>query len=154
GLDFLAADSAAVRTKPLYRVIVSGTPLRPEARRFAVQWGILAIEPERLPLLAVHWLAGRHLETLAGVSPETQDAIWNEVPHLVTPLQDRVSRLCGLLRGAGEFVSDHRIDRAINEFQRVAGDCYWMALEEDDPNWLEDRYDALHEDLRLDGGSS
>ncbi len=101
GLDFLAADSAAVRTKPLYRVIVSGTPLRPEARRFAVQWGILAIEPERLPLLVVHWRAGLHLETLAGVSPETRDAIWNEVPHLVTPLQDRVSRLCGLLQGAG-----------------------------------------------------
>src|SRR5437588_5255064 len=64
GLDFLAADSASFRAKPFYRVIVSGGPLKPEARRFAVQWGILAIEPDRLPLLVLHWLAGRHVPHL------------------------------------------------------------------------------------------
>jgi hypothetical protein len=110
----------------------------------------LAIEPERLPLLVVHWLAGRHLEALAGVSPKTRDLICREVPHLVTPLQDRISRLCGLLQDAGEFVSSHRIERAINQYQRVVGDQYWMALEETEPTWLEDRYDALHKDLALD----
>jgi hypothetical protein len=151
GLDFLAADSAALRTKPLYRVIVSGTPLRPEARRFAVQWGILAIEPDRLPLLAMHWLAGRHIGHLDGVSEETQEAIWREIPCLVTPLQERVSRLCGLLQGRGEFIGSIRIERALNDLQRRAGDYYWMALEEDNPIWLEDRYDALHRELDLDG---
>jgi hypothetical protein len=149
GLDFLAADSAAIRSKPLYRIIVSGTPLRPEARRFAVQWGILAIEPDRLPLVTLHWLAGRQVPHLIMVDESTQDAIWREIPHLVTPLQDRVSRLSGALRGASELVSEHRIERAM-AYQREAGDYYWMALETADPSWLEDRYDGLHDELDLD----
>ncbi len=54
-----------------------------------------------------------------------------------------------LARG-GEFVSDRRIEWAINEYQHVTGDQYWMTLEEDEPTWLADRYDALHKDLGLD----
>jgi hypothetical protein len=151
GLDFLAADDASLRKKPLYRVIVSATKLRPEARRFAVQWGILAVEPDILPLLVIHWLAGRHLKNLSGVSAETQDAIWSEVPHLVAPLQERMSRLCSLLEGSGELIGAHRTDRALNDLQRVAGDYYWMAVEEEQASWLEDRYDWLHRELCLDG---
>ena len=149
GLDFLASDNASFRSKPLYRVIVSGSPLKPEARRFAVQWGILAIEPDRLPLLSLHWLAGRHVPHLYNVDDQTQDAMWREIPHLVAPLQERLSRLSGALRGGVEVVSNHRIERAM-EHQRVAGDYYWMALEEEDPTWLEDRYDGLHRELDLD----
>jgi hypothetical protein len=151
GLDFLAADCGWLRKKPLYRIIVSATPLRAEARRFAIQWGIQAIEPERLPLLLIHWLAGRHLTSVDGISAEIQDTIWREVFHLVAPLQERVARLCGLLNGSGQFMGDRRIERALKEYQRVVGDHYWMALEEDDPTWLEDRYDVLHRDLDLDG---
>lgn len=97
GLDHLIADNTSFRSKPLYRVVASGSPLKPEARRFAVQWGILAIEPDWLPLLTLHWLAGRHVPNLDSVDEQTQDAIWREVPHLVTPLQERVSRLSGAL---------------------------------------------------------
>jgi hypothetical protein len=151
GLDFLAADNASFRSKPLYRVIVSGSPLKPEARRFAVQWGILAIEPDRLPLLSLHWLAGRQVPHLYNVDEHTQDLIWREIPHLVTPLQDRVSRLSEALDAGAAIVSRHRIERALKH-QRVAGDYYWMALEEAEPTWLEERYDRLHRQLHLDGG--
>ncbi len=151
GLDFLASDNASFRSKPLYRVIVSGSPLNPEARRFAVQWGILAIEPDRLPLLSLHWLAGRQVPHLDNVDEPTQDAIWREMPHLVTPLQERLSRLSGALEGGAEIVSSHRIERAM-EHQRVAGDYYWMALEEENSAWLEERYDGLHRELDLDHG--
>jgi hypothetical protein len=149
GLDYLAADCASFRAKPLYRVIVSGSPLRPEARRFAVQWGILAIEPDRLPLVALHWLAGRHVPHLEDVDGETQAAIWKEVPHLVTPLQERVLRLSGAFDGGSETISTHRVERAIEQ-QREAGDRYWMALEEDNPGWLAKKYDGLHNELDLD----
>jgi len=150
GLDYLVADDASFRSKPLYRVIVSGSPLKPEARRFAVQWGILAIEPDRLPLVALHWLAGRRVPDLNGVDETTQEAIWREVPQLVTPLQERVSRLSGALGGATEVVGRQRIERAMMQYQREAGDYYWMALEENDPTWLEDKYDGLHRELDLD----
>lgn len=149
GLDFLAADNASFRSKPLYRVIVSGTPLRPEARKFAIQWGILAIEPDRLPLLSIHWLAGRQVPHLDRVDEQTQNAIWREVPHLVTSLQERVSRLSESFSGGAEIVSGHSIERAM-ERQREAGDCYWMALDEENPTWLEDKYDRLHRELDLD----
>lgn len=152
GLDFLAADNASLRSKPLYRVIVSGSALKPEARRFAVQWGILAIEPDRLPLLALHWLAGRHVPHLYNVDEQTQDRIWREIPHLVAPLQNRVSRLSRVLDGAAEIVSGYRIEKAM-EHQRIAGDYYWMALEEEEPTWLEERYDGLHIELDLDNGA-
>jgi hypothetical protein len=149
GLDYLAADSASFRAKPLYRVIVSGSPLKPEARRFAVQWGILAIEPDRLPLIALHWLAGRRVPHLEHVDDDTQKAIWKDVPTLVTSLQDRVARLSGAFGGDAELISTHRVERALQQ-QREAGDYYWMALEEDNPGWLEERYDGLHTELGLD----
>jgi len=68
---------------------------------------------------------------------------------LVTPLQERVSRLSEALVGGTEVVSSHRIERAM-EYQREAGDYYWMALEEDNPIWLEEKYDCLHRELDLD----
>jgi hypothetical protein len=64
-------------------------------------------------------------------------------------LADRVSRLSGALDGGAEIVSSHRIERAM-EHQRVTGDYYWMALEEQEPTWLEERYDGLHRELNLD----
>lgn len=149
GLDHLAADNAWFRTMPLFRMIVSGSPLRHEARTFALQWGILAIEPDRLPLLFLHWLAGRDVPHLVGVSPEAQETIWREVPHLVTGLQDRVTRLARVLAGEAEIIGHHRIEKAL-EHQREAGDHYWMALEAGHPTWLEAIYDDLHRDLNLD----
>jgi hypothetical protein len=149
GLDYLASDNASFRSKPLYRVIVSGSPLKPEARRFAIQWGILAVEPDRLPLLLLHWLTGRQVPYLNGVDEQTKDAIWREWPNLFTPLQERVCRLAGALGSGMEIVSSHRIEMVLNH-QREAGDYYWQALEEDEPTWLEDRYEGLHRELDLD----
>src|SRR5438128_3515720 len=59
GLDFLAADNPALRSRPLYRVLLSGGPLCHEARVFAAQWGILTVEPDRLPLLLLLSLSCR-----------------------------------------------------------------------------------------------
>lgn len=149
GFDFLAADNASFRSKPLYRVVVSGGPLKPEARRFAAQWGILVIEPDRLPLLVLHWLSGREVPHLHWVEEETQRSIWQEVPHMVTPLQERVARLSGAIGGDAEIISSHRVERVMKH-QREVGDHYWMAVEEANPTWLEDQYDGLHRELDLD----
>jgi hypothetical protein len=149
GLDYLAADNDSFRSKPLYRVIVSASPLTIAARKFAVQWGILAIEPDRLPLLSLHWLAGRRVPNLDGVDEHTQMQIWREVPHLITPLQQRVVRLSGVLSNGSELVSNHRVENAM-KFQLNAGKFYRIALEENDPAWLEDRYESLHRELNLD----
>ena len=52
-----------------------------------------------------------------------------------------------------EVVSTHRIERAMGH-QREAGDYYWMALEEDNPAWLEEKYDGLHRELDLDNAGN
>src|SRR5205085_4373510 len=51
GLDFLAGEDTRVRCKPLFRVFATATPVETSARIFAIQWGILLIEPDRLPVL-------------------------------------------------------------------------------------------------------
>ena len=108
----------------MYRVFLSGGILSREARRFALQWGILVVEPDWLPLLTLHYLAGRAVNNVQYVPLAVQDEVWDEVPSLVTSLQSRISRAVGLL-GTGEPVLTHgRIDRALDYLQRNVGDYY------------------------------
>jgi hypothetical protein len=91
GLDHLVGGSRLLRATPLYRVILSGHVLTPEARRFALQWGIAVIEPDRLPFVLLHQLAGRNVPNLRRITTDAKDEIWSEVPALVTPLQAKMA---------------------------------------------------------------
>src|SRR6266571_5191972 len=51
------SETAGSRT--LYRALVTATPVEATARVFAVQWGILLVEPHRVPLLSLYILAKR-----------------------------------------------------------------------------------------------
>ena len=149
-LDAIAADGRDLRSKPLYRAVVSGTLLSPAARRFAAQWGIVAIEPERLPLPLLHWLAGSRIDTAGTVDTRRREDIWRAVPQVIVPLQTRLRRLVRLLDEDGELIAAHRVDRFINDFQRISGDYYWTAMDESYPGWLEERYEDLSWELDLD----
>jgi hypothetical protein len=85
GIDHLLAEGRTLRRLPFYRVILSGGLVSPAARRFAVQWGILIVEPDRLSFLVLHNLCGRIVPPLRNVPLQTQDDLWGEVPRLVTP---------------------------------------------------------------------
>ena len=151
GLDYLVSEDHVLRRLPLYRVILSASLLSPAARRFALQWGIAAIEPDRLPLLLLHHLAGHRIPALSGVQVPTQDEIWREVPRLVVPVQQRIHQLSGAMNGKGEVIGSARIDRALHRLQREAGDAYWTAMDMQNPAWLEERFEQLNRDLNLDG---
>jgi len=135
----------------LMTILLSVNLVKPEARRFALQWGILVIEPDRLPFIVLHDLAGRYIEDLLDVTPEEQDEIWREVPKLIVPLQERIRRFASLLTCNEQSLGDHRIDCAIGRLQRVAGDYLWTAMEHQNPDWLEHRFDAINDALNLDG---
>lgn len=152
GLDHFLGGGESFRETPFYRVILSGHILTPEARRFALQWGIIVIEPDRLPLLLIHDLAGRIVPRLRSVGITVQDEIWSEVPSLLSPLQRKISGFSQLMGTGQRCILDFRLDRAIDFIQRVVGDQYWMALDANEPQWLEQRYDALNEALDLDVG--
>jgi hypothetical protein len=151
GLDFLFADNEVVRQCPLYRIVVSATILSPAARAFALQWGIIVVEPERLPLLLIHHLCGHRVEGLSSVTAGEQDEIWYELPKLITSLQDRVRQLASAIDGKRKVLSDVRIERALYAFQRLAGDYYWNAMDRLDSLWLEQRFERLNKELNLDG---
>ena len=145
GIDFLLAEDRTIRRLPFYRVILSGGLLSPAARRFAVQWGIVVIEPDRLPFLVLHDLCGRFVPTLRNVSLEAQQEIWDELPLLLTPLQMRLDRMCRLLAAGEEecIVGEYRLRWAIETAQREIGDFLWDALDEHNPAWLEDRFERV-----------
>ena len=144
GIDYLLAEGHRLRSLPMYRIVLSGGLLSPPARRFAVQWGILAIEPDRLPLLALHELCGRIIPCLRNVSLQMQDDLWEEVPRLIVPLQDRLTRIGRLLQGGEEcLVGEYRLSWAIDHAQRIIGDYYWDAMDEQNCLWLEDRFEQV-----------
>ncbi|WP_137141139.1 hypothetical protein [Azospirillum brasilense] len=136
GLDFLLGGDPQLRRRPLYRMFVSGTPLSDDARRFALVWGIVAIEPNRLPLPVLHWLAGSTMPPPRGlrIPPER---IWQRVPALVAPLQDRLRRMAVCVTAGEEVVTRGRIEDALVALQDGDGALMWRALEAEDPLWLE-----------------
>lgn len=144
GLDYLLAEGRTLRALPFYRLVLSGGLVSPAARRFAAQWGISIIEPDRLPFLFLHELAGKVVPPLRNVPLPTQDELWDEVPRLVTPLQQRVTRICRVIQSGEECVlGDYRLNWAIDQAQRVLGDHYWSALDEHNPYWLEERFEQV-----------
>jgi hypothetical protein len=143
GLDFLAGTSLSLRRRPLYRLLLSGRLISQEARRFALQWGIITIEPDRLPLLMIHRLA-----TSYALGQSTRVAEWRadlleEVPQIIEPLQKRLQRLASLMGTDEPLLSSQRIDRALEVFQLQLGDTCWTAMDETEPHWLAERYDCL-----------
>jgi hypothetical protein len=72
-----------------------------------------------------------------------QDQIWEEIPRIVVPLQERMQRLVALLGDDEPLVSSLRIERLLEAYQLQCGDMYWAALDDVVPGWLEDAYDAL-----------
>jgi hypothetical protein len=138
-LDFVLTGDPRIRTRPLYRLFVSGSPLSREARRFALLWGIVVIEPDMLPLPVLHWLAGSALAFRA----ELQDSaarLWREIPGLISPLQERLRRLPRCIAGVEHVISTGRLDSALDILQDGCGFRWWRELDGHDPSWLERVY--------------
>jgi hypothetical protein len=89
GLDFMLTGDPRLRTRPLYRLLLSGSRLSREARRFSTLWGIITVEPDLMPLPVLHWLAGSTFVNNPG-EQKIADRIWREIPVMVAPLQERI----------------------------------------------------------------
>ena len=148
GLDFLASANAALRRRPIYRLILSGRLISEQARRFALLWGIVVVEPERLPLLLVHRLAGCIIPGLPGWATLLQDEVWEEVARVISPLQTRLQRFSSLLGSEEALVSESRVSRLLELYQLRFGDAAWAALDDVEPLWIEERYDRLQLDTQ------
>lgn len=143
GLDFLAVSGSSIGKRPFYRLLVSGRLISQEARQFALQWGIITVEPDRLPLPIIHKLAGSRVPGLPPWAAEMQDAVWEEIPSVISPLQRRVERLASAIAAGEPLLSTPRINRMLSLYQLQFGDACWDAMDMTEPEWLEERYDAL-----------
>jgi hypothetical protein len=142
GLDFLLADNPILRRRPLFRVLLSGSPLRFEARVFAAQWGILIVEPDRIPLLGLLAFASRRFPQLSAPVSSVAEKIIAEVPIFVVPLQQRLKQIAWALDQNVQLIEEVQIRRMLIEFQEQIGQRYWRLMDILEPSWIEDRYDA------------
>jgi hypothetical protein len=151
GLDFLMGGSIKMRAVPMFRIVLSGSLLRQEARRFALQWGITAIEPERIPLPLLHYLS---LSDFPGVDSFDGDQLaemHKVLSESTKSVQEVVHHLSGVLTGTAQPVLGPWADRTLNVLQSDWGDRIWAALDEGTGGqWIEERYDALDRELMLD----
>jgi hypothetical protein len=148
GLDFLFAKNAILRERPFFRVILSGSPLSEAARRFCINWGISAIEPDRLPLLCLYSFASEGI-VCEGISSAIVEEIQNEIPVLIAPLQVRTRRFVETLTGSAHFLHRDRAQRALTTLQKTFGDRYWRVIERNTATSVLSRYEALRRVLRL-----
>jgi len=140
GIDFLLGLSDKERKRPIYRVLLSGNDISDEARVFAMQWGIVLVEPNIFPLLMLHQLASRIIPKISGVDVSTQDEIWKLVPKLIVPLQERIEAIGLVPQGRGHFPGEYFCRRTLETIQRRAGERYWAAIDEFAPTWIEENY--------------
>ncbi len=151
GIDFLMSGNKSLYSKPFYRIILSGHILSPEARRFALNWGIHCIEPDRLPLLFIYELAMYDIGGLHYSDRKCRKEIKRVVPLVVTSLQSSLKRISDFLEEKKILFDSCRADQILNVIQREYGDDYWITLDNmSDGKWLEDHFEMLSWELGLD----
>ena len=152
GLDFDLTGDPRVRSRPLYRLFLSGSPLSREARKFALLWGIVVVEPDVMPLPTLHWLTGSTFSLRLGAQADS-DRIWREVPTFVAPLQERIKRLPACLKGIEEIVTSARIGWVLDQLQDSIGIRLWHDLDCHDSSWLEQVYAKVMPEIEIETAS-
>jgi len=151
GLDFLMGGETRLRSLPMYRIVLSGSLLRQEARRFALQWGITAVEPERIPLPLLHYFSLSDLLKRYSFTPEQQSEMIQVLSDATKPAQEVIHQLSGVIAGTTPPLIGPWADRILNVLQSDWGDRIWAALDDSTAGrWLEERYDALDQELMFD----
>lgn len=146
GIDLLLGQPANLRSRPMYRMILSGNEISADARVFALQWGIVLVEPDILPLLMVHQLSGHYVPNLRSVAVSLQDELWRVIPKFIVPLQAKLASLEPALQGNLHFPGNELCRQILNKAQ-AAGDSYWAALDDFESGWLEEHFAKMTDRL-------
>ena len=140
GLDFLVGENPTIRQRPLYRILVSASELCWEARVFASQWGIITIEPRRLPLLTLHdFVRGKRQEVVGHFASQAKE-IEIEVPYFIASTQERLRRVVSILDINEAVLGAYRIERMLRHLQEEVGSRVWRMMDRLNSAWIKDRY--------------
>jgi len=138
-LDFLQGSTLAIARIPILRFLLSGNNVRDECRYFAVLWGIMIIEPGRLPLPLLYEAAARGgASVLAGADC---NMVRTRVAWSCRSLQTALRELADACNGQHAMSNNGvagRACRAVVDAQEQIGSHVQDYLEEHFPDWLDD----------------
>lgn len=140
GLDFLQGTRRPAAHKPVLRFLLSGASVRDECRYFAVVWGIMIIEPFRLPLPLLYEAVARGAAVC--LSPAECDVVRERVYWACRPLQSVVTELhewSSALSGPSPCGPGAlRISKEVLDVQEQIGATVVDYLDEHHHDWLDD----------------
>jgi hypothetical protein len=140
GLDFLYGSSPLYARVPLRRFLLSGADVGEDCRLYAALWGIMLIEPGRLPLALLYEAVARG-ETCC-LSQQDREAVRNQLAWACRPLQH-------VLRELGQWVASDggatrcgpsagKHARSIAAIQEEIGADVMDCLAERHPDWIDE----------------
>lgn len=139
GLDFLQGTRSYLAKIPILRFLLSGTNLRDECRHFAALWGIMVIEPNRLPLPLIYEAVARGAS--ASLNEIDCAAVKDRVKWACRPLQVVIRELADWSFGEVDKsmyrqpVSSRA--REIIDIQEQIGKDVMDYLDEQYPEWID-----------------
>jgi hypothetical protein len=141
-LDFLYGCGPHVAGIPLLRFFLSGSSLWDECRYFAALWGIMLIEPRRLPLPLLYEAAARG--AAAHLGPRDRTSLRNLALWACRSLQSVIADLATACAGCAAVRHDAaavRASRSAVDVQEQIGADVLEYLEECFPDWLDELAD-------------
>lgn len=136
GLDFLWGTNPSFVKIPRLRFLLSGTNIKDESRYFAVQWGIMVIEPDRLPLPVLYEAAAHG----AAIYLKEADcaALKSKVIWACRSLQDVIRELSNWCIDSSPGTPILRKAKEVIDIQEQIGEDVMDYLDDHFPNWLDD----------------
>lgn len=151
GLDFLQGSRPLAARTPVFRFLLSGASARDECRYFAVLWGIMIVEPYRLPLPLLYEAVARG--AYACLPPAEVEVVRDRAAWACRPLQKVLRELYEWGSGASGpsrlGPGSLRVAKEIMDIQEQIGATVTDYLDDLYQDWLDN---AAEETWRAVGG--
>jgi hypothetical protein len=140
GMDFLYGSSAFFAKIPMLRFLLSGWNVGQESRFYSTLWGIMLMEPGRLPLPLLYEAVARGAGDC--LTPTERETVRYEVAWACRPLQAVLNELSAWGRGSTEPTrcgpAANRHAREALDIQEELGADVTDYLAETHPDWIDE----------------
>jgi hypothetical protein len=148
GMDFLYGSDPLYARIPFRRFLLSGSDVGAESRLYSVQWGIMLIEPGRLPLPLLYEAVARGAGRL--LSEHDRAAVRSLVVWACRPLQDALKEINEWTAGSaqtrcGPLANRHA--REVIAIQEQIGLDVIDCLAEQYPDWIDVAAKAIWDEV-------
>jgi hypothetical protein len=139
-LDFFQGSKPLFARVPLHRLFLTGSNVRDDCRYYAALWGIMIIEPDRLPLPMLYEAVGRGAS--GALSDADCRAVRERVPWACRSLQKVIGELGSWSTGESNTgicgPGALRVAKEVVDIQEQIGRSVLDFLDEECPDWIDD----------------